>query len=61
MTSTFNSNLQPDAPRNVTPGQRMPGAINMGLADGHAELVQLEELWKYYWHLDWQPPALRPP
>ena len=37
------------------------GGINMGLADGHAELVKLEDLWTLYWHLDWQPPAPRPP
>jgi prepilin-type N-terminal cleavage/methylation domain-containing protein/prepilin-type processing-associated H-X9-DG protein len=49
------------APRNVPPGTRLPGAINIGLADGHAELVPLERLWNYYWHLDWQVPAVRPP
>ena len=49
------------APRQVPPGQKMPGAINMGLADGHAELAKLENLWNYYWHLDWQPPVPRPP
>jgi prepilin-type N-terminal cleavage/methylation domain-containing protein len=49
------------APRNVPAGQTMPGAINLGLTDGHAELVKLEDLWNYYWHLDWQPPAARPP
>ena len=48
------------APLKVAPGEKMPGAINMGLADGHTELVKLEELWKYYWHLDWQPPVTRP-
>ena len=32
----------------------------MGLADGHTELVKLEDLWKYYLHLDWQPPVTRP-
>ena len=48
------------APRAFDINGRMPGAINMGLADGHAELVKLEELWAYYWHLDWQPPATRP-
>src|SRR6266567_3790694 len=48
------------APRNVSPGEKMPGAINMGLADGHTELVKLDDLWKYYWHLDWQPPVTRP-
>ena len=48
------------APRKVAPGQKLPGAINMGLADGHAELAKLENLWNYYWHLDWEPPATRP-
>ena len=47
------------APREVAPGEQMPGAINMGLADGHTELVKLDDLWKYYWHLDWQPPVTR--
>jgi len=32
----------------------------MGLADVHTELVKLEDLWKYDWHLDWQPPVTRP-
>jgi prepilin-type N-terminal cleavage/methylation domain-containing protein len=49
------------APRNIPAGQKMPGAINMGMTDGHAELIKLENLWDYYWHLDWQPPAVRPP
>lgn len=49
-----------NAPRNVSPGAKMPGAINMGLADGHTELVKLEDFWKYYWHLNWQTPATRP-
>jgi prepilin-type N-terminal cleavage/methylation domain-containing protein/prepilin-type processing-associated H-X9-DG protein len=48
------------APRSFSTSDKMPGAINMGLADGHVELVKLEELWKYYWHLNWQPPAIRP-
>jgi prepilin-type N-terminal cleavage/methylation domain-containing protein len=48
------------APRQIAPGKKLPGAINMGLADGHTELVKLEDLWKYYWHLDWRPPAVRP-
>jgi prepilin-type processing-associated H-X9-DG protein len=48
------------APRNFSADDKMPGAINMGLADGHTELVPLEDLWKYYWHLDWQSPAVRP-
>jgi hypothetical protein len=48
------------APRHVSPADTMPGAINLGLADGHTELVKLEDLWNYYWHLDWQPPVVRP-
>ncbi len=48
------------APRNLTPGSKLPGAINIGFADGHSELVPLEKLWTLYWHLDWQTPAVRP-
>jgi prepilin-type N-terminal cleavage/methylation domain-containing protein/prepilin-type processing-associated H-X9-DG protein len=49
------------ATTNLSPGQVLPGAINMGMADGHAELVKLQTLWNYYWHLNWVPPATRPP
>jgi len=48
------------APTSLSPGQVLPGAINMGLADGHAEQVKLQTLWNYYWHLRWVPPATRP-
>ena len=48
------------APRKFSVSDKMPGAINMGLADGHVELAKLEDLWQYYWHLNWQPPAIRP-
>ncbi|MGA3265310.1 MAG: type II secretion system protein [Verrucomicrobiota bacterium] len=48
------------APRNFATTQKLPGALNMGLADGHTELVKLEDLWTYYWHLDWKPPLARP-
>ncbi len=48
------------APKAFDTTQRLPGAINMGLADGHVETVKLENLWKYYWHLNWEPPASRP-
>ncbi len=44
------------APRNVPIGGAMPGAINIILADGHAESAKLGKLWGYYWHLNWQPP-----
>ncbi len=48
------------APRNLAPGDKLPGAINMGMADGHTEQVKLESLWGLAWHLDWQTPATRP-
>jgi prepilin-type N-terminal cleavage/methylation domain-containing protein len=49
------------APRTLPPGSRLPGAIEIGMADGHAQLVPLERLWTLSWHLDWQVPATRPP
>jgi len=48
------------APRDFDTSQRLPGGINMGMADGHAELVKIENLWQLYWHLNWQTPAQRP-
>jgi prepilin-type processing-associated H-X9-DG protein len=48
------------APRSVPPGTRLPGKLDMGFADGHAQSVPLENLWTYYWHAQWQPPATRP-
>jgi prepilin-type N-terminal cleavage/methylation domain-containing protein len=42
------------APRNFTPvTQVLPGAIDMGMVDGHAEMVKLQLAWRYYWHLNW--------
>jgi len=38
-----------------------PGAINMGMADGHAEMVGLPKLWTYYWHLNWNPGSVLNP
>jgi hypothetical protein len=49
------------APRSVAPGQKIPGAINLGAVDGHAQLVPLENLWSFYWHNNWETPAVRPP
>jgi prepilin-type N-terminal cleavage/methylation domain-containing protein/prepilin-type processing-associated H-X9-DG protein len=45
---------------NWTPTKKMPGSVNMGLADGHAETVKLENLWNYSWHLNWALPRKRP-
>jgi len=49
------------APTQMTPGAPLPGAIEMGFVDGHAEQAMLQNLWSYYWHLNWQTPAIRPP
>lgn len=49
------------APTFVGLGQPLPGAINMSLVDGHAEQVKLENLWNYYWNLNWIIPIPRPP
>ena len=46
--------------RKVDIKQRLPGAINLSFADGHAELSRLENLWNYQWHLDYFPPSVRP-
>jgi prepilin-type N-terminal cleavage/methylation domain-containing protein/prepilin-type processing-associated H-X9-DG protein len=48
------------APTAVRIGGFMPGGVNMGLADGHAELAKLMQLWNYYWSADWVPPAKIP-
>jgi len=48
------------APRKLAGGAKLPGAINIGFADGHSKLVPLEQLWNLSWHLDWQAPSVRP-
>ncbi len=48
------------APRIVDTSKPLPGALNIGMADGHVELVKLENLWQCYWHLNWVPPSPRP-
>jgi prepilin-type N-terminal cleavage/methylation domain-containing protein/prepilin-type processing-associated H-X9-DG protein len=48
------------APRDLSPGSALPGAINIGFADGHSELVPLEKLWNLTWHVGWETPAQRP-
>ena len=42
-------------------GQPLPGAINMGFDDGHGELVKLQNLWTYTWHLNWNPAKVKGP
>jgi prepilin-type N-terminal cleavage/methylation domain-containing protein/prepilin-type processing-associated H-X9-DG protein len=41
-------------------GQVLPGMINMSFADGHAELVRLNNLWNYTWHRNWVSPIPHP-
>jgi prepilin-type processing-associated H-X9-DG protein len=37
------------------PKNNLPGAINIAFVDGHADTVALEDLWKLYWHKNWDP------
>jgi prepilin-type N-terminal cleavage/methylation domain-containing protein/prepilin-type processing-associated H-X9-DG protein len=48
------------APRDFDTSQKMPGAVNVGLADGHVEMARLENLWQYDWHVNWAAPSPRP-
>ena len=48
------------APQNLPAGQPLPGAISMAFADGHVEMVKLQNLWNYYWAKGWVIPAQRP-
>jgi len=49
------------APTDLPVGTPLPGAINMGLVDGHAALVKLQSLWNYSWSYNWTNPVTRPP
>ena len=48
------------APRNFDTRRRLPGAINLGMVDGHCEPMKLENLWQLCRHLNWRPPSPRP-
>lgn len=48
------------APRNVPAGARLTGSIAIGFMDGHVDLTRLEDLWQFFWHLDYVPPGRRP-
>ncbi len=54
------SGPQPSRGSRFNVADKMPGAINIAMADGHAETVQLERLWSLSWHKTWQIPARRP-
>jgi prepilin-type processing-associated H-X9-DG protein len=42
------------------PKNLLPGAVNVGFADAHAETVRLEKLWGLAWHKGWKTPPVRP-
>jgi prepilin-type N-terminal cleavage/methylation domain-containing protein len=48
------------APRNVSPGTKLPGSIDLAIFDGHVEKAPLEKLWNFYWYRDYQVPNTRP-
>jgi len=41
------------APRNFPVNQVLPGSETVGIVDGHAEIVKLQKMWRYYWHYNW--------
>lgn len=49
-----------NAPAPFRASSQLPGGIDVGLIDGHAEMPRLESLWGYYWNLNWVPPSPRP-
>jgi hypothetical protein len=49
------------APRQRNAGQPLPGAIEMGFVDGHAQQAKLQLLWTYYWNAIWAPTSTPPP
>lgn len=44
----------------VAAGAKLSGSINAVFADGHVELVALEQLWTLAWHRGYKPPDKRP-
>jgi prepilin-type N-terminal cleavage/methylation domain-containing protein len=50
------------APRNFrASAQGAPGAVNVGIYDGHAELRKLPTLYYLYWHAQWNPASVPRP
>ena len=47
-------------PRNWPASAPLPGAVNVGFFDGHAQSVKLDALWQLYWHAAYVPPPKRP-
>jgi prepilin-type N-terminal cleavage/methylation domain-containing protein/prepilin-type processing-associated H-X9-DG protein len=45
----------PAKPGRTVSGQPIPGRINMGFADGHAEYFKLQRIKSVMWHVDYTP------
>ncbi len=43
------------ASKSLAKGSALPGAVNIGFTDGHAENIKLQKLWALYWHRGWVP------
>jgi prepilin-type N-terminal cleavage/methylation domain-containing protein len=48
------------APQKFNIATALPGGIDLGCFDGHAQGVPLEQLWTFSWHLNWVIPNPRP-
>jgi prepilin-type N-terminal cleavage/methylation domain-containing protein/prepilin-type processing-associated H-X9-DG protein len=48
------------APRNWPATSPLPGGVNVGFFDGHAQVVKLDGLWQLYWNPGYIPPNKRP-
>jgi prepilin-type N-terminal cleavage/methylation domain-containing protein len=49
------------APRAISSGPgRLPGMSDIGFADGHAQLVKINDLWGLTWHANWPAGMPRP-
>ena len=44
----------------LSPGSKIPGAVNFALVDGHVEAIQLDRLWTLTWHRGYKVPAQHP-
>ena len=60
MTIPRHGNRPRPFPHDWPASSPLPGAVNIGFYDGHAQTVKLEDLWQLYWHVGYVPPAKRP-
>ena len=49
------------APRSIpNNGSKLPGRTDVAYADGHTELIKLDDLWNLKWSLIWPDSVKRP-